>query len=90
VNIQIRETVNGKNIVWVAISSHGILGPFFFDGMVMLSSVFVPELLGNRLLINAEWFVQCGARSHMANVVFDILHGIFGPQVISSPLFRSP
>lgn len=76
--------------VWVAISSHGLIGPFFFEKTVnsdryltMLRNNFVPQLLATALPINTQWFMQDGARPHTANIVLDFLHEIFNMRVIS-------
>jgi hypothetical protein len=75
--------------VWVAISSHGLLGPIFFEETVnserylsMLHNTFVPHLLATGLPLQTQWFMQDGARPHTANVVLDI----FVSRVISNRL----
>jgi len=69
--------------VWAAISTHGIIGPFFFDDTVtkerykdMLQNSFIPHLLATGLPIHThtQWFMQDGACPHTANVVLDILY----------------
>jgi hypothetical protein len=63
--------------VWVAISSHGLLGPIFFEQTVsserylsMLHNTSVPQLLATGLLLQTQWFMQDGARPHTVNVVW--------------------
>jgi hypothetical protein len=79
-----------KITVWAAISSHGLIGPFFFDQTVnserylsMLRNNFVPQLIATGLPLNIQWFMQDGATPHTANTVLDFLHENFGPCVIS-------
>jgi hypothetical protein len=76
--------------VWVAISSHGLLGPIFFEKTVnserylsMLCSTLVPYLLAGGLVLQTHWFMQDRARPHTAKVVLDLLHDTFGSSVIS-------
>jgi hypothetical protein len=51
--------------VWVAISSHGLLGPIFFEETVnterylsMLRNTFVPQLLATGLPLQIQWFIR--------------------------------
>jgi hypothetical protein len=74
--------------VWDAISSHGLLGPIFFEEtanseryLSMLCSTFVPYL-ATVLALQTQWFMQDGARLHTANVVFDYLRDTFNSHVI--------
>jgi hypothetical protein len=69
--------------VRVAISSHGLLGPIFFEEKVLsecclsiLCNTFVPHL-ATGLPLQTRWFMQDGARLHTANVVLDSLHDTF-------------
>jgi hypothetical protein len=67
--------------VWVAISSHGLLGrlgSICFEERVsserylsMLRNTFVP-LLATGFPLHTQWFMQDGARTHTANVVFGL------------------
>jgi hypothetical protein len=65
--------------VWVAISSHGLLGPTFCEETV--SSERYLSMLRNTfatgLPLQAQRFLQDGARPHIANVVLDFLHETF-------------
>jgi hypothetical protein len=77
--------------VWVTISSHGLLGPIFFEETVnserycrMLHNTFVPNLLATSLLLQTQWFMQDGARLYTANIVLDFLHDTFDSHVISN------
>jgi hypothetical protein len=77
--------------VWVAISSHGLLGPIFFEEtmnsgryLIMLCSTFVPHLLATGLPLQTQWFMQDGARLHTVNFVLDFLHDTFDSHVISN------
>jgi hypothetical protein len=67
--------------VWVGTSSHGLLGPTFFEEKVnskcylsMLHNTFVPHLLATSFLLQTQWFMQDGIRLHTVNVVLDFLH----------------
>jgi hypothetical protein len=77
--------------VWAAISSHGLLGPIFFEETVnsvrylsMLPNTFVLHRLSAGLPLQTQWFVQDGARLHTANIILDFLHDIFDLCVISN------
>jgi hypothetical protein len=79
-----------KITVWVTISSHGLIGPVFFDQTVnsehylsMLRNSFVPQLIATGLPLNTQWYMQDEAILQTANVVSDFLHDTFGPSVIS-------
>jgi hypothetical protein len=68
---------------WLAISSHGLLGPIFFEETLnsehylsMLHSRFVPHHAAG-LPLQTQCFIQDGARSHTGNVVLDFLYDIF-------------
>jgi hypothetical protein len=78
-------------IVWVALSSNGLLGPVSFEETVnserylsMLRNTSVPHLLATGLPLRTQWFMQDVARPHTANVVLDFLHDIFDFRVISN------
>jgi hypothetical protein len=89
-----------KITVWVSISSHGLMGPVFFDQAVnrdrhlsMLHVSSVLQLIATGLPLNTQWFVQDGATPHtanVANVFLDFLHDTFGPRVITQPASCSP
>jgi hypothetical protein len=77
--------------VWVAISSHGLLGPICFEETIniehyfhMLHNTFVPHLLATGLPFQTQWFMQDGARPHKANVVFIFLYDIFDSRANSN------
>jgi hypothetical protein len=77
--------------VLFAISSHGLLGPIFFEERVnsgrylsLLHSTFVPHLLATGLLLQTRWLMQDIARLHTANVVLDFLHDTLDLHVISN------
>jgi hypothetical protein len=77
--------------VWVAISSHGLLGPVFFEEtesseryLSMLRNTSVPHLLATGLPLETQWFMQDGARLHAPNVVMDFLRDTFNSRVISN------
>jgi hypothetical protein len=77
--------------VWVTISSHGLLGPIFFEETVnserylsKLCNTFVPHLLATGLPLQTQWFMQDGAWPHTVNIVLDFLHDNFDSRVISN------
>ena len=76
--------------MWTAISTHGIIGPFFFDDTVakerykdMLKNSFIPHLLATGLPLHTQWFMQDGACLCTANVVLDFLYETFNLRVMS-------
>jgi hypothetical protein len=76
---------------WFAISSHGLLGSTFFEETVnsecylsTLHNTFVPHLLATGLPLQTQWFMENGARPHIANVVLDFLHDTIDSCVISN------
>jgi hypothetical protein len=71
--------------MWVAISSHGLLWPIFFEETVaMLRNTSVPHLLATGLPLQAQWFMQEGVRLHIVNTVLDFLHDTLDLHVISN------
>jgi hypothetical protein len=75
---------------WVAISSHGLLGPIFFEETVnseryvsMPCNTSVPHLLATDLPLQTRWFIQEVARPHTTNVVLAFLHDSSDSRVIS-------
>ena len=82
--------------VWCALSSQGIIGPFFFEEddttvtvngkryRSMLETFFVPELkrlAGNEL--SRQWFQQDGATAHTANNTLTFIRSEFANRIIS-------
>jgi hypothetical protein len=79
-----------KLLVWCAMSEHGIIGPFFFDGTVksknygdMLREFFLPRLRALRIPLKSTWFQQDGATVHCSNENLELLESKFGDRVIS-------
>jgi hypothetical protein len=79
-----------KLLVWCAISEHGIIGPFVFDGTVnsqryreMLSNFFFPRLRALRIPLASTWFQQDGATAHCSNENLELLESKFGDRLIS-------
>lgn len=73
---------------WCAISSSGVIGPFFFEQNVtgsryrdMLESEFIPTAQGMGC-VRGWWFMQDGARPHRTTEVFDYLDEHFSGRVI--------
>lgn len=72
-----------KVTVWAALSSAGIIGPFFYeeDGetttvtsqryLTILKTKFLPELERRDIEMNNVWFQQDGATPHIARIVFE-------------------
>jgi hypothetical protein len=65
---------------WCALSSHGIIGPYFFDGIVtaesyvwMLGSFFLPTLFSHSYG-NCCYFQQAGAAPHTAGITAAFLN----------------
>ncbi|GBL95705.1 hypothetical protein AVEN_661-1 [Araneus ventricosus] len=79
-----------KVMVWAAISSKGIIGPFFRE-----QTINATKYLGIRdesvaiIMVwlddpwNASWFMQDGARPHRTPAVFDFLSEHFSGRVIA-------
>jgi len=84
-----KENYGAKVNVWTTVSTHGIIGPFFFDDTVTkerykyLENSFIPHLLATGLPIHTQWFMQDGARPYTANVVLDFLYETFNLRVMS-------
>ena len=79
-----------KVTVWCALSSLGIIGPFFFADTVnserylsLLRTKFMPALQRLGYNIHEQWFMQDGATPHTANIVLDYLSENFGERVLS-------
>jgi Helix-turn-helix domain (DUF4817) len=79
-----------KLLVWCAMSEHGIIGPFVFDGTVnsqryreMLTEYFFPMLRRMRIPLASTWFQQDGATAHCSNENLEFLQSKFGDRLIS-------
>lgn len=77
-----------KITVWCAISSLGVIGPFFFDETVnheryrlMLEEEFIPTAQGLNA-VDDFWFMQDGALPHRTQDVFEVLDEYFHGRVI--------
>ena len=76
-----------KVMVWVAVSQHGVIGPYFFQGCVNALKYkecieyFIDQLKRNRKVKNAV-FMQDGASSHTAVTTRDLLNTAFPNRVI--------
>lgn len=97
---------SAKVTVWCAMSSSGIIGPYFFEDALgnavtvtseryayMLENFFTPQLA--QYDVNEEtFFQQDGATSHTARVSMNIVNGLFPNHVISrycvAPPFAGP
>ena len=85
-----------KCTAWVAISKHGIIGPFWFEnaneeGVTVTKEHYIVVLnkfwtaLGSRRGVNrdVQWFQQDGATPHTANITMEMLDHRFPDRVIS-------
>lgn len=78
-----------KIMVWAAVSSKGIIGPFFREQPInavrylgiLEEFVTIHTALKDRS--NASWFMQDGARPHRTSAVFDFLNEHFSERVIA-------
>ena len=75
--------------MWTTNSTHGIIGPFFFDDTVtkerykdMLENSFIP-ISWQQVSLYTQWFMQDGARPYTANVVLDFLYETLNLRVMS-------
>ena len=82
--------------MWAALSSSGIIGPFFFEAegetetvnsdrylKLRLKNKFLPALQRKGVHIADVWFQQDGAAPHAAQVVLSWLEKTFGDRFIS-------
>ena len=83
--------------VWCAMSSQGLIGPFFFEEngsavtvngaryRIMLQTFFFPQLkaLVGKNKLSQQWYPQDGATAHTANNTLDVLRNKFGDRLIS-------
>ena len=84
-----------KVTVWCALSSVGVIGPFFFESegettsvnstryLDMLRNEFLPSLRKQRVNMGRVWFQQDGATPHTSGAVLTWLHETFGDRLIS-------
>ena len=91
-----------KVTIWCAISSHGILGPYFYEengSRVKVNGVRYVDLLENKLypdlsqfsfnhphLTTDWWFMQDGARPHIVRPAQDFLASKFAIRTIGQHL----
>lgn len=86
---------SSKVTVWCAVSSHGVIGPYFFeneeritmtvtsDRYVEMLQSFVAPALNNFPQLHEAWFQQDGATSHTARQSMAAVRELFGNRVIS-------
>lgn len=84
-----------KVTVWAAMSSSGLIGPFFYEEngecctvnlecyMNLLQKKFVPELIRRGIRVQTCWFQQDGATPHTARSVLEWLEQTFGNRLFS-------
>ena len=77
-------------MVWAAMSSQKLFGPYFFPSSVtadtyqaVLSEFFLPEVLQEYGDTGNIWFQQDGAPAHTANNTKSLLESNFGQRIIS-------
>jgi len=82
-------------MVWCAVSSRGVIGPYFFeneeritmtvtsDRYVEMLQSFVAPALNNFPQLHKAWFQQDGATSHTARQSMAAVRELFGNRVIS-------
>ncbi|GBM51053.1 hypothetical protein AVEN_123868-1 [Araneus ventricosus] len=76
-------------MIWAAISTKGIIGPFFLEQMINAAKYLgiLDEFVEVHYALddhwNASWFMQDGARSHRTPAVFDFLSEHFNDRVIA-------
>lgn len=77
-------------LVWSAISSRFIIGPYFFTGKVnqinylsMLQDFFIPQLVSKGIDPQQVWFQQDGAPGHRARSVINFLKDTFPAKLIA-------
>jgi len=74
---------------WMAFSSKGVIGPFWFDGNVNSKAyievlkTFKTALTRQHLDLREQIFMQDGATPHTSRISMDWLSENFGPRVIS-------
>jgi hypothetical protein len=91
-----RSLHSDKLTVWAALSSSGIIGPFFFEDengdtetinsvryLELLKKKFIPALRRRGANINTLWFQQDGATPHTSRDVIAWLQKTFGTHYIS-------
>ena len=81
--------------MWAAMSSQGVIGPFFFENAAMECQIvnsgryidilkrFKASLLRRRDDIDSQWFMQDGATAHTALASRQWLRENFAERVIS-------
>lgn len=85
-----------KVTVWAAISSKGVIGPFFFEDLrgrnvtvnterytTMLEGFFTSEIENSRIVNSRTWFQQDGATSHTSNQSMETVKQMFPGRLIS-------
>ncbi|GBL79930.1 hypothetical protein AVEN_28972-1 [Araneus ventricosus] len=76
-------------MVWAAISSKGIIGPFFREQTINAAKYLgsLDEIVSIHYALddhwNASWFMQDGARPRRTPAVFDFLSEQFNDRVIA-------
>ena len=74
--------------VWMAISSTGFIGPFFFYDTVngeayeQMLRDFLIEKASEQNEINAYWFKQDGALPHRTRAVKELIRSVFSDRII--------
>lgn len=87
---------SNKVTVWCAMSSYGVIGPYFFEDenglpitvtsvryVAMLETFVVKQLQRFPQIIDTAWFQQDGSTSHTARISMAAVRQLFGERVIS-------
>ena len=95
-DIYMKSLHSQKLTVWAALSSSGIIGPFFFENedwdvdtinsthyLNILKRDFLPAIRWRGLDINSTWFQQDGAAPHTSRIILEWLKRTFGTNFIS-------
>lgn len=85
-----------KVTVWCAMSSYGLIGPYFFENedgvattvtsdryVTMLETFVAQELQAFPLITENAWFQQDGSTSHTARISMTAVRRLFGNRIIS-------
>lgn len=88
--LQTKKAHPSRVTVWCAISAYGIIGPYYFNSTVragsyteMLTTFFLPTVLGLEATDDHFWFQQDGARPHRTRPIFETLTEVFDSRLIA-------
>lgn len=93
--VEERDTYSPHVNVWCAVSTKGIIGPYFFEDQTgtltvnadrycaMISSFFVPNLHQQNVSMRTAWLQQDGATAHTSKKTIQLLNKTFKKRFIS-------